>query len=69
MVAERANEVRAKLPNDKLQILYEPEVDRPQRRKLHAPGCRFAFRLGGRERKYREATAEEIRKNARCSKC
>lgn len=56
-------------PNERLMILDTPEVAHPEHRKLHTPDCRFAFRPGGRDRTYREATPEEIRTHARCSKC
>ena len=59
----------AKLPNDKLRILDTPRVKQPERRWLHTPHCRFAFRPGGRDRTYREATPEEIRTHARCRRC
>lgn len=56
-------------PNERLMILDTPEVAHPEHRKLHTPDCRFAFRPGGRDRTYREATPEEIRTHARCSRC
>jgi hypothetical protein len=59
----------AELPNDTLMILDTPKVKRPEGRRLHTPHCRFAFRPGGRERTYREATAEEIRTHVRCRRC
>ena len=59
----------AELPNDRLLILDTPKVKRPEGRKLHTPRCRWAFRPGGRDRTYREATAEEIRTHARCGRC
>jgi hypothetical protein len=62
----------AELPNDTLMILETPPTKRPsdqEKRKLHRPDCRWAFRPGGRDRTYRKATPEEIRTRARCSYC
>ncbi len=61
----------AELLNDGLLILDTPTVnDQAQKqRKLHTPHCRWAFRPGGRDRTYREATAEDIRTHVRCSHC
>jgi hypothetical protein len=65
-----ADEVNMKqLSNDRLFILDTPKVKRPEGRRLHTPGCRWAFRPGGRDRTYQEATAEEIRTHPRCSHC
>jgi hypothetical protein len=69
-VHERPEEVKmAELPDGTWRVRDAPSKH-PEMRRLHRPGCRWAFSPKMRSQpSYREATEKEIRTNPRCGYC